>query len=218
MSCRVWFSILLKMEVTLTPEQCGQRIFMYALGCFKIGVGFSSIGHIMLSMYVILKFEGMMVCWLVYDSVLGHCSGCGSPSLQWHQCPAIDSFVCSAMGKPNQAKTGKGKGKRGEARPPQLQKRVKAEHDGAPPPKVSKASFGENADINVKVQAWMGAILKNPIMGDKDHDIRNASPLEVSEGGKQSPLVVEDFDKALEGAEAGSKDGFYNEVPNVCIF
>lgn len=71
------------MEVTLTPEQRGQRVFMYALGCIKIGVGFSSIVHIMLSMYVILKFEGMMVCWLVSDSVLGHCSGCGSPSLQW---------------------------------------------------------------------------------------------------------------------------------------
>ena len=127
--------------------------------------------------------------------------------------PSILSLpLCSAMGKlgksrPGQAKTGKGNGK-GEARPPQKLKRAKVEPDGAPPPKVSKASFGENADINVKVQSWMGTILQNPIMGDKDHDIRNASPLEVSEGGKQSPLVVEDFNKALEGAEAGSKDGF----------
>ena len=127
----------------------------------------------------------------------------------------LSSPLCSAMGKlgksrPGQAKTktGKGNGK-GEARPPQKLKRAKVEPDGAPPPKVSKASFGENADINVKVQSWMGTILQNPIMGDKDHDIRNASPLEVSEGGKQSPLVVEDFNKALEGAEAGSKDGFY---------
>ena len=111
------------------------------------------------------------------------------------------------------ATKGKSKGNGGEARPssgnearPALKRAKVEESDGSPPAKVVKNTILDNVDINVKMQNWLSDILKHPVIGS---EILEAAPLTVKEGGKQAPLVVEDFDRALAGTSAGSRNAFY---------
>ena len=90
---------------------------------------------------------------------------------------------------------------------PSLKRSKIEESDASPPPKAPKTTTGKNSDINVKMQNWLSDILKHPIMGPR---ICKAAPLTVVDGGNRAPLVVEDFDRALAVASAGSRNAFYS--------